>query len=232
MLNDFYIKGRGSNVNNKVENSKNIRNHLKMTVNEYKKGRDPNEIIALNAESGEIRVRSSLDREKHHKHQFEVCARDMGRRVQLVSKPCARIDLTLLDLNDNKPQFYLLHDEQHGEKQQQHHHISHQHYFYLEDNSTENSFVAWLKAFDTDLAENGTITYTLDSTAATVPFWIDPHGIVRNSRRIRIIDDSKTDQLDASSTSNVYFTRQRTFVVKVTATDSSKGIILIFVFRN
>lgn len=225
-------------------------------------GRDPTSLMELNASTGELRIRSSLDREVYSRHQLEVCARDMGNRVQLVSKLCARIELSLLDVNDNRPQFYVFFDDESTSITVDNNNNSSNSNssqttrnsnslrtsrvldFYVEENCTENTFVAWLKAFDTDAGENSTIVYTLEpvirnasfslsssttinSTATAIPFWIDPYGIVRNSRRIRLIDDEKSRSESQSSKSNVYLTRQRTFLVKVTATDSSKGKNLI-----
>ena len=154
--------------------------------------------------------------------------------MQLVSKPCARIQLTLLDLNDNRPLFYLFYDESDNKStspNSHNHHVRHQLDFYLEENSTENTFVAWLKAFDPDAAENATITYKLDSTLSSVPFWIDPHGIVRNSKRIRLIDEDRP-QIGLDSSPKVYLTKQRTFLVKITATDSSTGLPLKHILSN
>lgn len=204
-------------------------------------GRNPESIFEIETRTGELRVRSSLDRELYFKHQLEICARDSGNRVQLVSKPCARIELTILDLNDNRPQFYLFYDDQSSAANNNN--ISNNSSslpfrnrlldFYVEENCTENTFVAWLKAFDTDAGENASLTYSLESTSTSVvPFWIDPHGIVRNTKRIRLLDqdDEATSENNTSGnlsalSTNIFFTRQRTFLVKVTATDSSKGKI-------
>lgn len=171
--------------------------------------------MKLDENTGELIVHSSLDRELYFKYRFEVCARDQGRRVQLRSQPCARIEVTLLDLNDNRPQFYLFYGDTDVEVSN-HRPLD----FYLEENCTENTFIAWLKAFDNDAGENATIVYSLNSSSP-VPFWIDPHGIVRNTKRIRLIEDGHSE----SSPPNTYLTRQRNFLVKVSVTDSSKGFI-------
>ncbi len=138
--------------------------------------------------------------------------------MQLVSKPCALVDLAVLDVNDNRPQFYLYEAAEAEQRPPE---------FYLEENSAENTFVAWLKAFDADAGENGTIAYRLEESAADaaagrqLPFWIDAHGIVRNVKRIRLIEEGA--QVAEQRAPGTLYTYQRTFLVKVVATDSAKG---------
>uniref|UniRef100_A0A8C4Q145 FAT atypical cadherin 1 n=1 Tax=Eptatretus burgeri TaxID=7764 RepID=A0A8C4Q145_EPTBU len=65
-------------------------------------GNDVAQIFALDAETGWLTTRVSLDREAHAKYQFNVVAKDLGHKAKLTTSV---VLVTVMDTNDQPPQF-------------------------------------------------------------------------------------------------------------------------------
>uniref|UniRef100_UPI00358E6C03 protocadherin Fat 1-like isoform X2 n=1 Tax=Myxine glutinosa TaxID=7769 RepID=UPI00358E6C03 len=65
-------------------------------------GNDVAQIFTLDAETGWLTTRVSLDREAHAKYQFNVVAKDLGHKAKLTTSV---VLVTVMDANDQPPQF-------------------------------------------------------------------------------------------------------------------------------
>ncbi|XP_072181687.1 cadherin EGF LAG seven-pass G-type receptor 2-like [Diadema setosum] len=64
----------------------------------------PNDVFTINPSSGEIKTRERLDRERIERYNLIVMAQDMGTNP-MRRNSTAEVSLTVLDVNDNSPQF-------------------------------------------------------------------------------------------------------------------------------
>ena len=123
-------------------------------------------IIRINPSTGEVYLRSTLDREVKDRYEFTVEVRDQGVPSSLTSDEKAVVTLTVLDINDNRPVFDF--DEFDND---------------YDDNDNlsvvkvplgtlRKSIVASFKATDPDEGVNGTVHYSL--TEASELFELDP----------------------------------------------------------
>ncbi|NXD12804.1 FAT4 protein, partial [Nothocercus nigrocapillus] len=87
-----------------------------------------------------IKVAAALDRERIPAYNLTVLATDLG------SPPLssiARVNVTLLDVNDNSPMFYPV-----------------QYFAHIQENEPAGTYVTTVSATDPDLGPNGTVKYS------------------------------------------------------------------------
>ncbi|XP_076655070.1 dachsous cadherin-related 1 [Halictus rubicundus] len=123
-----------------------------------------NSSFAVDPDTGEISTREPLDRETKSVHELVLEARDQGTPSRAARVP---LKVTVLDVNDNSPEIV---DPQ-GDV------VS------VREEQPPGTEVARVRALDTDLGENATVTYTIlkdrDSDGYNV-FTIDPiTGMIR-----------------------------------------------------
>ena len=109
-------------------------------------------LFSIEMLSGVVRTKQqpeNYDREIQDTYKIGVIARDGGMRQDY-----CLLTITLLDQNDNSPTF-----------------TSNSYNMTLSSDTMVGSLVAQVKAFDEDLAENGSLLYSLDQT--DIPFTID-----------------------------------------------------------
>ena len=120
------------------------------------------ELFSVNSD-GVVRTAanaSAYDRETQSLLQLGVIATSGDN-----SQAFCLLDVTLLDANDNAPAFSLP-----------------SYSTTLAVPAPPGTFVLQVQAVDPDLAENGTVTYWLDSSGPTLPFSIDPQsGVLTTS---------------------------------------------------
>ncbi|XP_076296271.1 dachsous cadherin-related 1 [Lasioglossum baleicum] len=123
-----------------------------------------NSSFAVDPDTGEISTREPLDRESKIVHELVLEARDQGTPSRAARVP---LKVTILDVNDNSPEIV---DPQ-GDV------VS------VREEQPPGTEVARVRALDTDLGENATVTYTIlkdrDADGYNV-FTIDPiTGMIR-----------------------------------------------------
>ena len=121
----------------------------------------------LNVTSGELSVVSVLDRESIGSYTLDVYAVDSG--VFFSRRGTAVVQITILDINDNKPVF------------------SQAVYSFLplEENSRINTFVGQVFATDKDAGTNREIRFTLEAGVQNDDFTINSTtGVVRTARSL------------------------------------------------
>lgn len=101
----------------------------------------------IDPSSGQIYLRSLLDRELKSRYEFTVEVHDHGVPQQLFSEEKALVTVAVLDINDNRPVFE--HSELNPDK------------ITVPLGTSGKSTVATFKAVDADSGENGTVTYML-----------------------------------------------------------------------
>ncbi|XP_038255144.1 protocadherin Fat 4 [Dermochelys coriacea] len=103
----------------------------------------PRRVFRLDPVSGKLSTISQLDREEQDHYSLQVLATDLG------SPPLssvARVNVSLLDVNDNSPVFYPV-----------------QYFAHIQENEPTGSYVTTVSASDPDLGPNGTIKYSISA---------------------------------------------------------------------
>lgn len=114
----------------------------------------------IQPEDGTIRAMKPFDREEENFYEFLVLAKDGGDEAHTAT---AIVQLTILDQNDNRPNFLLAHYE-----------------FTVPENHPGNEVIGQIIANDNDAENNGIVTYSIsDSFETSVPFKMDPSGYLK-----------------------------------------------------
>ncbi|XP_061685390.1 protocadherin-23 [Syngnathoides biaculeatus] len=143
----------------------------------------------INAETGEIVNWVELDREQNSQHTLEVMVADQGNPRRNAT---ASIHILVTDVNDNVPQF-------------KHLSASKERNFQISSALPTGAFVTNVFAKDLDVAENGTVTFTLLTVGA-------------EGQRLRHFEiDGKSG--DIRTTSLFKRNAETTYILKVTARD-------------
>jgi hypothetical protein len=109
-----------------------------------------------------------LDREQYYKYTIEAIAFDLGEPISNQTK--VLIHINVLDLNDNEPIFY---------------HKLTKNEFYLRENSPQNTFIAWFKAYDLDdIGKNSEIEYKIMNNNSNEIFNIDSKGVLTTNTNL------------------------------------------------
>lgn len=133
-----------------------IEYYLDSTVKKY---------FAIDASTGTIKALERFDRENKTSWTFKVFAKDKGTPPLTGN---ATMTVHIKDINDVPPRF-----------------TNSTFYFSVRENLPSGSEVDRLKAFDSDLDENGKFTYAISDTKETkLPFLLFPDGVIRTTMEL------------------------------------------------
>ena len=137
-------------------------------------------------------VAKSLDRETQANYKIHVIARDFGAKKRLESE--LSINLAIIDVNDNKPEFKLLAYSSKNEKSSAMKlntgELRVQYDYYINENNMLNAKIGCYECFDRDENENSQIDYFL-STNDTFIATNDPNSNAKIYNLIRVDPDTK-----------------------------------------
>ncbi|XP_048580321.1 uncharacterized protein LOC116612238 isoform X2 [Nematostella vectensis] len=164
--------------------------------------------FAINNQTGELILVSSLDYESTKRYEFTVFAGDniaqfrKRRDIRDQARVAAvLIDISILDINDNRPKFL-----------QPYHKIE------ITEGTRESTTILTLQATDADSGVNAKLVYSILNTTSNGTFTVDPHtGVLRTSQRLDretvneytltiTVHDSGDPMLNAAQTSTVSIT--------------------------
>uniref|UniRef100_A0A8C0AXX0 Protocadherin Fat 4 n=1 Tax=Buteo japonicus TaxID=224669 RepID=A0A8C0AXX0_9AVES len=161
---------------------------------------------------------SQLDREEQAHFSLQVLATDLG------SPPLssiARVNVSLLDVNDNSPVFYPV-----------------QYFAHIQENEPAGTYVTTVSATDPDLGPNGTVKYSI-SAGDTSRFQVHGQtGVI--TTKIALDREEKTAyQLQIVATDGGHLQSQNQAIVTITVLDTqdnppvfSQGTYSFVVFEN
>jgi hypothetical protein len=119
--------------------------------------------------NGHLCTQFELDREQYYKYTIEAIAFDLGDEP-MSNQTMVLIHINVLDLNDNEPIFY---------------HKLTKNEFYLKENSPQNTFIAWFKAYDLDdIGKNSEIEYKIMNNDNNESFNIDSKGVLTTNANL------------------------------------------------
>ncbi|POI35022.1 hypothetical protein CIB84_001226 [Bambusicola thoracicus] len=178
----------------------------------------PRQVFRLDPVSGKLSTISQLDREEQAHFSLQVLATDLG------SPPLssvARVNVTLLDVNDNSPVFYPV-----------------QYFAHIQENEPAGTYVTTVSATDPDMGPNGTVKYSI-SAGDTTRFQVHGKtGII--TTKIALDREEKTAyQLQIVATDGGHLQSQNQAIVTITVLDTqdnppvfSQGMYGFVVFEN
>ncbi|XP_062429972.1 protocadherin Fat 4 [Rhea pennata] len=178
----------------------------------------PRRVFRLDPVSGKLSTVSQLDREEQAHFFLQVLATDLG------SPPLssiARVNVSLLDVNDNSPVFYPV-----------------QYFAHIQENEPAGTYVTTVSATDPDLGPNGTVKYSI-SAGDTSRFQVHGQtGII--TTKIALDREEKTAyQLQIVATDGGHLQSQNQAIVTITVLDTqdnppvfSQGMYSFVVFEN
>ncbi|CAM4658808.1 unnamed protein product [Lepidochelys kempii] len=178
----------------------------------------PRRVFRLDPVSGKLSTISQLDREEQDHYSLQVLATDLG------SPPLssvARVNVSLLDVNDNSPVFYPV-----------------QYFAHIQENEPTGSYVTTVSATDPDLGPNGTIKYSI-SAGDNSRFQIHGQtGVI--TTKIALDREEKTAyQLQIVATDGGNLQSQNQAIVTITVLDTqdnppvfNQGVYSFVVFEN
>ena len=179
---------------------------------------DADHQFTVNPEKGLIEAKTPFDREKADTHRFTVYAADTGSPPRTGS---ATVELTILDVNDERPEFSLA-----------------RYSFDVEENGEAGSAVGRVAAIDRDATPYNSFSYGLpEAEDATYAFSIDTKTGVISTTRSLDREDRETYQLVVvAREDNVYSSEQvhsSTAVVIIRVTDvNDHGPVFAFPVEN
>ncbi|XP_075785982.1 protocadherin Fat 4 [Pelodiscus sinensis] len=175
-------------------------------------------VFRLDPVSGKLSTISQLDREEQDHYSLQVLATDLG------SPPLSsvtRVNVSLLDVNDNSPVFYPV-----------------QYFAHIQENEPAGSYVTTVSASDPDLGPNGTIKYSI-SAGDNSRFQIQGQtGVI--TTKIALDREEKTAyQLQIVATDGGNLQSQNQAIVTITVLDTqdnppvfNQGAYSFVVFEN
>uniref|UniRef100_A0A8C5X3F2 FAT atypical cadherin 4 n=1 Tax=Malurus cyaneus samueli TaxID=2593467 RepID=A0A8C5X3F2_9PASS len=176
------------------------------------------QMFRLDPVSGKLSTISQLDREEQSHFSLQVLATDLG------SPPLssiARVNVTILDVNDNSPVFYPV-----------------QYFAHIQENEPAGTYVTTVSATDPDLGPNGTVKYSI-SAGDTSRFQVHGQtGVI--TTKIALDREEKTAyQLQIVATDGGHLQSQNQAIVTITVLDTqdnppvfSQGTYSFVVFEN
>uniref|UniRef100_A0A8D0FG95 Protocadherin Fat 4 n=1 Tax=Strix occidentalis caurina TaxID=311401 RepID=A0A8D0FG95_STROC len=179
---------------------------------------DPRRIFRLDPVLGKLSTILQLDREEQAHFSLQVLATDLG------SPPLssiARVNVSLLDVNDNSPVFYPV-----------------QYFAHIQENEPAGTYVTTVSATDPDLGPNGTVKYSI-SAGDTSRFQVHGQtGVI--TTKIALDREEKTAyQLQIVATDGGHLQSQNQAIVTITVLDTqdnppvfSQGMYSFVVFEN
>ncbi|CAN0154844.1 unnamed protein product, partial [Bubo scandiacus] len=178
----------------------------------------PRRIFRLDPVLGKLSTILQLDREEQAHFSLQVLATDLG------SPPLssiARVNVSLLDVNDNSPVFYPV-----------------QYFAHIQENEPAGTYVTTVSATDPDLGPNGTVKYSI-SAGDTSRFQVHGQtGVI--TTKIALDREEKTAyQLQIVATDGGHLQSQNQAIVTITVLDTqdnppvfSQGMYSFVVFEN
>ncbi|XP_021563258.1 protocadherin Fat 4, partial [Carlito syrichta] len=153
----------------------------------------------LDPVSGRLSALSSLDREEHAFHSLLVVATDLGTPPQA---SVARVNVSVLDVNDNSPVFYPV-----------------QYFAHIQENQPAGSYVTTVSATDPDSGPNGTIRYSI-SAGDRSRFQVHPQSGVISTRMALDREEKTAYQLQVVATDGGRLQSPAQAIVTVTVLDT------------
>ncbi|KFO35535.1 protocadherin Fat 4 [Fukomys damarensis] len=153
----------------------------------------------LDPVSGRLSTISSLDREEQAFYSLLVQATDLGIPPQ---SSVARINVSLLDTNDNSPVFYPV-----------------QYFAHIQENEPGGSYITTVSATDPDLGPNGTVKYSI-SAGDRSRFQINAQSGVISTRMALDREEKTAYQLQIVATDGGNLQSPNQAIVTVTVLDT------------
>lgn len=110
-------------------------------------------VFRINPSTGQLYLRSNLDRELKDRYELAIEVRDQGVPISLTGDEKASVIVTVSDINDNRPVFDTNSDYDEEDNQN---------VIKVALGTSRKSIVASFKATDPDAGENGTVRYSLN----------------------------------------------------------------------
>lgn len=182
----------------------------------YRIGQDDiNSFQIMDSRVGTVTLKKQLDYESNHKVSFTVIATDSASPPSSVLTSTATVSVSLIDINDNTPQFQ-----------------PHPTQYSVEENAPNGTFVGNITATDRDSGRFGEITYSMQVTNDDQSLTIDSKtGTIsvlkpldREVREEYILYVTATDNIDANPNQQ-RSERTGAIFVKVTDVNDNHPII-------
>uniref|UniRef100_A0A2I3HFW5 Protocadherin Fat 4 n=1 Tax=Nomascus leucogenys TaxID=61853 RepID=A0A2I3HFW5_NOMLE len=153
----------------------------------------------LDPVSGRLSTISSLDREEQAFYSLLVLATDLGSPPQ---SSMARINVSLLDINDNSPVFYPV-----------------QYFAHIKENEPGGSYITTVSATDPDLGTNGTVKYSI-SAGDRSRFQVNAQSGVISTRMALDREEKTAYQLQIVATDGGNLQSPNQAIVTITVLDT------------
>uniref|UniRef100_A0A8B9X8Z2 Protocadherin Fat 4 n=1 Tax=Bos mutus grunniens TaxID=30521 RepID=A0A8B9X8Z2_BOSMU len=153
----------------------------------------------LDPVSGRLSTISSLDREEQAFYSLLVLATDLGSPPQ---SSMVRINVSLLDINDNSPVFYPV-----------------QYFAHIQENEPGGSYITTVSATDPDLGLNGTIKYSI-SAGDRSRFQVNAQSGVISTRMALDREEKTAYQLQIVATDGGNLQSPNQAIVTITVLDT------------
>uniref|UniRef100_T1KWG2 Cadherin domain-containing protein n=1 Tax=Tetranychus urticae TaxID=32264 RepID=T1KWG2_TETUR len=129
--------------------------------------------FALDPQTGEISLKSNLDREAKDRYIFKIDAHDSGKPSPLSAESKTTVIIDVSDVNDNSPTFII--DEMTSGNSNRH---------IIALGSPEGTYVTTVKASDPDSGINGTLTYSLIDSDSDLFVIGRVNGVIKTARSV------------------------------------------------
>uniref|UniRef100_A0ABI7X939 FAT atypical cadherin 4 n=1 Tax=Felis catus TaxID=9685 RepID=A0ABI7X939_FELCA len=153
----------------------------------------------LDPVSGRLSTVTSLDREEQAFYSLLVLATDLGSPPQ---SSMARINVSLLDMNDNSPVFYPV-----------------QYFAHIQENEPGGSYITTVSATDPDLGLNGTVKYSI-SAGDRSRFQVNAQSGVISTRMALDREEKTAYQLQIVATDGGNLQSPNQAIVTITVLDT------------
>ncbi|XP_025729766.2 protocadherin Fat 4 [Callorhinus ursinus] len=153
----------------------------------------------LDPVSGRLSIIASLDREEQAFYSLLVLATDLGSPPQ---SSMVRINVSLLDVNDNSPVFYPV-----------------QYFAHIQENEPGGSYITTVSATDPDLGLNGTIKYSI-SAGDRSRFQVNAQSGVISTRMALDREEKTAYQLQIVATDGGNLQSPNQAIVTITVLDT------------
>ncbi|XP_040330360.1 protocadherin Fat 4 isoform X2 [Herpailurus yagouaroundi] len=153
----------------------------------------------LDPVSGRLSTVASLDREEQAFYSLLVLATDLGSPPQ---SSMARINVSLLDMNDNSPVFYPV-----------------QYFAHIQENEPGGSYITTVSATDPDLGLNGTVKYSI-SAGDRSRFQVNAQSGVISTRMALDREEKTAYQLQIVATDGGNLQSPNQAIVTITVLDT------------
>ena len=154
-------------------------------------------LFNIDAKTGQITLRTYLDRERKSQHSLKVLAIDQGARPL---SSIAHVQVTVLDTNDNAPVFE---EAEYSVR--------------LSDQAKRGQFVAVVRAIDTDDNVNDVLTYSITDGNANQNFKIQPNSGVISLSNLGDFESTSAYNLNLSVSDGIFSTSAKMRIRLVSA---------------